>query len=212
MSAHDPQAAETLIACMARGEERALAQFYDAFHGRVYAFALRLVHEPADAAEVLNEVMLEVWRRAAAFEGRSRALTWVLGIAHHKSIDRVRARRPGGVDDAVLASVADDAPPAAEVLARLEDGARVRACLEQLSEAHRQVLHLAFFDDLPYPEIAKVVGVPLGTVKTRVFHAKQLLKQCLAGAAGGRARTGHAEPRGVAQRHSDGQREHHRES
>ena len=188
MSERDGETAEALIARMARGEERALARFYDAFHGRVYAFALRLVREPADAAEVLNEVMLEVWRRAAGFEGRSRALTWVLGIAHHKAIDRVRSRRPAFADDAVLEHVADDAPAAAEVFARLEDRARLQACLERLSDAHRLVLHLAFFDDLPYPEIAEVVGVPLGTVKTRVFHAKQLLKQCLAGDEPVRAR------------------------
>lgn len=182
------ETARLLIARMARGDERALAEFYDAFHGRVYAFALRVVREPADAAEVLNEVMLEVWRRAAQFEGRSRALTWVLGIAHHKSIDRVRGRRAQYVDEAALDAVADDAPPAVEVLARLEDGERLRECLERLSEAHRRVLHLAFFDDLAYPEIAEVVGVPLGTVKTRAFHAKQLLKACLAGAAAGAGR------------------------
>ncbi|HEY8553717.1 MAG TPA: sigma-70 family RNA polymerase sigma factor [Burkholderiales bacterium] len=174
-------AAEQLIARMARGEERALAEFYDAYHGRVYAFALKLVRDRADAAEVLNEVMLEVWRSAPQFAGRSRVLTWVLGIAHHKAIDRVRRRSDRFEDDAALAAVADEAPAAVDLIAGAEDRDRLRECLERLSEAHRLVLHLAFFDDLPYPEIAEIIGCPLGTVKTRVFHAKQLLKQCLAG-------------------------------
>lgn len=175
------ESAEDLIVRMARGDERALARFYDAFHGRVYAFALKLVRDRADAAEVLNEVMLEVWRRAGQFEGRSRALTWVLGITHHKSIDRLRRRGNVFDGDAAFADIADEAPAAVEVLASAEDSERLRGCLERLSDAHRLVLHLAFFDDLPYPEIAQVVGCPLGTVKTRVFHAKQLLKQCLTG-------------------------------
>ncbi|HEX7045285.1 MAG TPA: sigma-70 family RNA polymerase sigma factor [Burkholderiales bacterium] len=180
MNERDP-APEQLIARMARGEERALAEFYDAYHARVYAFALKLVRDRADAAEVLNEVMLEVWRGARQYAGRSRALTWVFGIAHHKAIDRVRRRRDRFEDDAALAAVADDAPAAVDVIAIAEDRDRLRDCLERLSEAHRLVLHLAFFDDLPYPEIAEIIGCPLGTVKTRVFHAKQLLKQCLAG-------------------------------
>lgn len=180
----DAATAEGLLARMARGEERALGEFYDAYHGRVYAFALKYVRDNADAAEVLNEVMLEVWRRAADFEGRSRVLTWVLGITHHKAIDRVRRRRPAHEDDAELAHIADEAPAAVDLLVGREDSTRLRECLERLSDLHRQVLHLAFFDDLPYPEIAEIVGCPLGTVKTRVFHAKQLLKQCLAGLLG----------------------------
>jgi RNA polymerase sigma-70 factor, ECF subfamily len=175
--------AESLMARMAHGDERALEAFYDAFHARVYAFALKMVRDRNDAADVLNEVMLEVWRRAAQFEGRSRALTWVLGIAHHKAIDRLRRRGQAHDSDDALRDVADDAPAAIDVLQQLEDRQRVQDCLEHLSAPHRMVLHLAFFDDLPYPEIAQIVECPLGTVKTRVFHAKQLLKQCLAGVA-----------------------------
>ena len=82
-----------LLAGIARGREQDLAEFYRRYHGRVYAFLLRKIGDAADAAEAANEVMMEVWRSAARFEGRSRPLTWVLGIAQHKAVDRVR-RRP----------------------------------------------------------------------------------------------------------------------
>lgn len=171
--------AESLLARIAGGDERALGEFYDSFHGRIYAFVRKYLRNGADAAEVLNEVMLEVWRRAGRFEGRSRALTWVLGIAHHKAIDCLRRLAPPAEDDSALEDIADDSASAIDALAGAEDAARLRRCLDQLPAIHRAVLHLAFFEDRPYPEIAEVVGCPLGTVKTRVFHAKEQLKRCL---------------------------------
>lgn len=176
-SATDELAA--LLERIAAGSETALREFYDSFHSRVYAFALRRLNDTTDAAEVLNEVMLEVWRQAGRFEGRSRAQTWVLGIAHHKVIDTLRRRRapPGEAIDPDLLGA--DTPSAVEALAGAEDAARVRHCLEQLSDAHRLVVHLAFFEDLSYTEIAEIAKCPQGTVKTRMFHAKKLLLRCL---------------------------------
>jgi RNA polymerase sigma-70 factor, ECF subfamily len=81
-----------LLARIAAGSEQALADFYRRYQARVYNFALQRLDNAADAAEVLNEVMLEVWRGAQAFQGRARVSTWLLGIAHHKSIDLLRKR------------------------------------------------------------------------------------------------------------------------
>ena len=179
----DQDQAARLLDRMALQETAALREFYDTYHSRVYAFALRRLGNASDAAEILNEVMLEVWRRAAQFEGRSRPMTWVLGIAHHKVIDRLRRKRVPVDDDFVLDDLVDDAPATSDLISAAQDAEQLRRCLEQLSDAHRLVLHLAFYEDLPYPEIAEIAECPLGTVKTRVFHAKQLLKNCL-GAAG----------------------------
>lgn len=178
--ASQTDATTDLLTRIAGGDQAALLAFYETFHARVYAFALKRLNNAADAADVLNEVMLEVWRRAAGFEGRSKASTWVLGIAHHKVIDILRRRRTNLVDDDIDDVPSDDAN-AMETLAGANDATMVRRCLELLSDAHRLVVHLAFFDDLSYPEIAEIANCPLGTVKTRMHHAKRQLKRCLAG-------------------------------
>lgn len=167
---------------IATGDETAMREFYQSFHGVVYAFALRRLSHSAEAADVLNEVMLEVWRHAARFEGRSKVQTWLLGIANHKIIDKLRQRKHSQhevFDD----DIADENNPTAlDAIAGAEDAARVRDCIEGLSDAHRQVVHLAFFEELSYGEIAQIAACPEGTVKTRMFYAKQALKRCLAAA------------------------------
>lgn len=180
-SGTDPDAGADLLGRIAAGSEAALTRFYRDYHGRVYAFALRRLGNPTDAAEVVNEVMMEVWRHAHRYEGRSKVQTWLLGICHHKVIDLMRRRgRHGGEP------LEEDLPDtqqtsALDALVGAQDAQLVRRCLEELSDAHRQVVHLAFFEELSYSEIATIVACPEGTVKTRMFHAKQKLKHCLAG-------------------------------
>ncbi len=176
---HDDGQAATLLAAIADGSEPALERFYRTYEGVVYTFALRRLGEPADAADVLNETMLEVWRGAGRFEQRARVRTWLLGIAHHKILDRMRRRGRRREDELDPAMPDDEAEPAWASIAAAQDAGRLRACLDRLSDAHREVVHLAFFEDLSYPEIARLVGCPEGTVKTRMFHARRALKRCL---------------------------------
>jgi len=169
-----------LIAGIARGREQDLSEFYGRYHGRVYAFLMRRLRNPADAAEVANEVMLEVWRGAAHFEGRAKPLTWVLGIAHHKAMDCMRRRGRNAMSaESDPDEIADENGDPVEQIARAQDAKFVQCCLGQLSDLHRAVVHLAFFEDLGYAEIAVILACPEGTVKTRMFHAKQGLKRCL---------------------------------
>lgn len=172
-----------LLAQVARGSEAALEQLYRAVHTRVYAFALKRLRDAVEAADVLNEVMLEVWRHAGRFEGRSQALTWILGIANHKAMDALRRRHGEVQADPDLEIVDEDTNIEGE-WASSENAEWLRRCMERLSDAHRTVVHLAFFEDLGYPEIAQVVDCPVGTVKTRMFHAKRLLKECLSALVG----------------------------
>jgi RNA polymerase sigma-70 factor (ECF subfamily) len=170
-----------LLARIAAGSEQALADFYRRYQARVYNFAQQRLDNAADAAEVLNEVMLEVWRGAQAFQGRARVSTWLLGIAHHKSIDllRKRGRREA---DSLDFDIGDDRPdPGPTAVAGAQDSKQVRICLGQLPDAQRQVVYLTFFEDLPYPEIARILEIPEGTVKTRMFHARKSLAHCLEG-------------------------------
>ena len=171
---------EQLLQRIASGDQQALRQFYERFHGVVYQFALRTLNNGADAADVLNEVMLEVWRRAATFAGQSQVRTWLLSITRYKAIDLLRRKRPSEpFDEALLEDEAADSCPARLALELGQQGAQVRQCLERLKDGHRQVVYLTFFEELSYPEIAEIMAIPHGTVKTRMLHAKQQLLQCL---------------------------------
>lgn len=175
-----------LLLRIAAGEQAALRQFYERFHGVVYQFSLRTLANGADAAEVLNEVMLEVWRRAASFEGQSLVRTWLLSITRNKSVDLLRRKRPGeSFDDSHLDGEADGHCPLSAGLALQQQGEQVRQCLDKLKDSHRQVVYLTFFEELSYPQIAAIMGIPGGTVKTRMMHAKQQLLQCLRRLLGG---------------------------
>lgn len=161
------------------GDERAVEELYRAYHERIYAFAMKRLNNSADAADVLNDVMLEVWRSAFRFEGRSRPLTWILGIANYKIIDKLR-KRYKVIHEEIDPQIPDpDNIPALDAIVGVEDARQLRDCLDELSDSHRMVVHLAFFEDLSYGEIARIADCPEGTVKTRMFHAKKLLKQCL---------------------------------
>jgi RNA polymerase sigma-70 factor (ECF subfamily) len=181
MYAEGPKSNEytTLLRRIATGSEQALNEFYQAFHSSVYAFALKLLKDPVDAAEILNEVMMEVWRCAERFKGRSKAKTWVMGITHHKIVDQLRKRGRYKTEEIDPNIPDDDSSMVIDAIVSAENARFIQHCMEKLSDAHRQVVHLTFFEDFSYPEIAQILNCPLGTVKTRMFHAKQLLKKCL---------------------------------
>ncbi|MBB1518765.1 sigma-70 family RNA polymerase sigma factor [Aquipseudomonas guryensis] len=176
-----------LLLRIAGQDQRALRQFYERFHGVVYQFSMRTVANAADAAEVLNEVMLEVWRRAASFQGQSQVRTWLLSITRHKSIDLLRRKRPTELlDEASLDEGEEEAScPMSLAIELGQQGEQVRVCLDRLKDSHRQVVYLTFFEELSYPEIAEIMAIPNGTVKTRMLHAKQQLLQCLRRLLGG---------------------------
>jgi RNA polymerase sigma-70 factor, ECF subfamily len=170
-----------LLGRIAAGSQAALSDFYRRYQGRVYSFALQRLGNPADAAEVLNEVMLEVWRGARNFQGRAKATTWLLGIAQHKSIDLLRKRGRHQADSLDF-EIDDERPdPGPAAVTGAQEGSQVRICIDQLPDTQRHVVYLTFFEDLSYPEIARILEIPEGTVKTRMFHARKLLYRCLEG-------------------------------
>src|SRR6202011_5939731 len=123
-----------------------------------------------------SDVMVEVWRSAGKFGGRSRARTWVFGIAHHKAIDALRKRRATLVPlDALLGAASDAESPEAAVL-RADERRRLEGALASLSPEHRAVLELTYVEGFSQKEIADVVDCPVATVKTRAFYAKQRLR------------------------------------
>ena len=178
-AANGNQAAEDLLARIARRDESALKSLYDQVEARVYRYAYSRLNDSFAAADVLNEVMLEVWQHAGRFAGRSKVSTWILGIARHKVIDYMRRERRHAAEAYDTEIADEDTPAAADAIAGLQDADRLRQCLEKLSDVHREAVHLAFFEHLSYAEIGEISGCPEGTVKTRIYHARAALKRCL---------------------------------
>ncbi|HSH42211.1 MAG TPA: sigma-70 family RNA polymerase sigma factor [Arenicellales bacterium] len=171
--------ARRLLAAVADGDKSSMEEFYEMFERDVYAFARSRLDDPHAAADILHEVMLAVWRTAGRFQGGSRVRTWLLGIANNKVLDALR-RRGRRAHEELDDGMPDEAAEAGErAVAAAQHSRSVLRCLESLNDRHRQVVHLAFFEDLSYGEIAQVVDCPPGTVKTRMYHARNLLKRCL---------------------------------
>ncbi len=172
---------ERLLEEIASGSEEALVALYRAFEGRIFAFAQSRLNDPAFAADLVNEVMVEVWKKASTFEGRSAASSWILGIARNRLMDEIRRRGRRHFDELDEATPDEGQTDATEALAAADDAGHVEECMKRLNEAQREAVHLAFYEDLSYAEIAEIAGCPEGTVKTRVFHAKKALQRCLRG-------------------------------
>lgn len=171
-----------LIARQDAGSEAAMAQLYRALSGAVFAFARQRLDNPHEAEAVVVDTLYEVWRAAGQYSGASLVKTWVLGIARHKLLDDLRRRgrhRHEDIDDHAEA-LADDSAGVFDALARRQQAAWVAQCMARLGDEQRESLHLLFYEGLGVAEIATIAGVPEGTVKTRVFHAKKKIKDCLA--------------------------------
>ena len=174
----DPHA--QLLTKIGAGDRQALAQLYRALEKPVFRFILSRLNDPFESADILHDVFIEVWHSASRFEGRSKVQTWIFGIAYRKVIDQHRRRGRVHVTDDIPDSI-DDSADAEACMVAGQEADHVRHCLGTLGEDHRSTITLAFYQDMAYAEIAEVTGVPEGTVKTRVFHAKKLLLHCLQG-------------------------------
>lgn len=154
---------------------------YERHQAAVFAFAMARLGDRMAAADVLHDVMLDVWRQAGRFEGRSAVRTWILTMTRNKSIDAIRktARTDYGDDGDTLI---DEEPTPEAAVAAAQDQERVRSCVSKLPDRQKTVVHLTFFEGLSYPEAAEVEDVPVGTIKTRIFHAKKALAACLTAA------------------------------
>jgi RNA polymerase sigma-70 factor, ECF subfamily len=168
-----------LLHRIGQGDEVAMAAFYRE-HGRVvFAQVLLVTGERVLAEEIVQDTMLAVWRGAGSFRGESAARSWVIGIARRQTRDRLRGRRLRVVGDAVLADQPGPGPgPEVMALDRAEL-AEVKDAIRELAPAHREVLGLAFGSGLSLPEVAGVLEIPVGTVKSRLAAARTALNRVL---------------------------------
>ncbi len=168
-----------LLRRVAAGDRAAFEAAYRFYHPAVTRFVSRLTWRNDVVEEVVNDTMVVVWQKAHRFRGDSRPSSWVLGIAYRTALKRLRkvARRSEDELPGELRLVDPDEPEA--TLARRQTRERIRRALKRLSPEHRAVVELTFFGDYAYREIAEIVGCPVNTVKTRMFHARKRLGRLL---------------------------------
>jgi RNA polymerase sigma-70 factor, ECF subfamily len=170
---------EALIARIADGDKRAMQVLYGRHNVRVYRFILRLTSNQSLAEDLVSEVFLDVWRQADAFEAKSQVSTWLLAIARYKALSALRRRTDEHLDDQTAATIEDTADTPEAVVGTKNRNMIVQKCLTQLSPAHREVIDLVYYHEKSVDEVAKIVGVPAATVKTRMFYARSKMADLL---------------------------------
>jgi RNA polymerase sigma factor (sigma-70 family) len=180
---------ESLLAAGRRGDDGALARLVERHRAGLAAFVTRrLGAQKAWAEDVVQDVILTLYRTTRRYEGRSAFRTWLLGIARNVCRERLRRERHAPADDRAFAAVPDASLDPLQRMMRAERQALVRSAVAGLSDTHRLVLRLRDRDGLSYAEIAEVLDVPIGTVRSRVHNARAALGRALAAtiAGGGR--------------------------
>jgi RNA polymerase sigma-70 factor (ECF subfamily) len=177
-----PGRLESLLDRVARGDGEAFERLYNAVAGSVLGLVRRVVRDPAQSEEVAQEVLVEVWRCAARFDPRKgSAMAWITTLAHRRAVDRVRSAQ-AGADREVRAGVRDHIPAFDEVSEHVErrlEREQVRRCLRQLTALQQESVTLAYYRGYTYQQTAEVLGVALGTVKTRLRDGLVRLRDCL---------------------------------
>jgi RNA polymerase sigma-70 factor (ECF subfamily) len=174
-----------LIARIAKRDHAAMRALFARHQVAVYRWLRRIVHDEALAEDLLSEVFLDLWRQAASsFAGRSSVSTWLLGIARHKALSACRRRQDEQLDGELAERICDPADDPETVLDARNRAERLVHALRNLSQAHRAVIDLVYYHGKSVNEVAALLGVPPGTVKTRMFHARRKLAASVdAGAA-----------------------------
>ena len=172
---------EALVALVARGDEDALAELYDRIGRIAYGLALRVLRDDRLAEDAVQDGFLAAWRTAAAFRPeRAKASTWVLTLVHRRAVDLVRREERRRAEPlAEEASVAEAAEPTEEAAWLRFERERVQAALGQLPDTQREALELAYYGGFSQSELAERLGVPLGTIKSRMFAGLARLRELL---------------------------------
>ena len=174
---------EALVALVARGEENALAELYDRVGRIAYGLALRVLRDERLAEDAVQEGFLTAWRTAAAFRAeRAKASTWILTLVHRRAVDLVRReerRRAEPLLDEVATESGPVAEPTDEAAWLRFERERVQNALRQLPDVQREAIELAYYGGFSQSELAERLGVPLGTIKSRMFAGLARLRELL---------------------------------
>ena len=173
------QSDRELVERVARGDRAAVRLLFMRHHARVYRFAARQTGSDMMADDIANEVFLELWRQAPAFEGRSEVSTWLLGIARFKALSALRKKKEEWIGDDDAAAIPDTADTPEVAVMKDDKATALRGMVNALPEEHRTVIDLAYYHAKSVAEIAEILSIPVATVKTRMFYARKKLGEAL---------------------------------
>ncbi len=168
-----------LIEEIAQGNREAFKTFYSNNVRRVFSFIYKVCKDSKMTEEITNDVMFEVWENAKSFKRKSSVMTWVMGIAHNKTLNEIRKKRPELLDPDEYSKIANPNGRAEDKILQKDLSESISQAINQLSSDHKAVIELTFYQGLSYQEIAEVTDSPVNTVKTRMFYAKERLKGIL---------------------------------
>lgn len=161
-----------------QGDDDAVRELYAQYGQRLYAYALRITNEPAIAEDVVQHTLVTVWKTAKNFRGESRLITWLLGIVHHTALKMIR-NKTESLNETVRENIPENQPTLEEQAQSQETRRWIQDGLQNLSSEHRMVLELVFYQGLSLNEVAQVLKLPLGTVKSRLSYARTHLRGVL---------------------------------
>jgi RNA polymerase sigma-70 factor, ECF subfamily len=178
--AAQPADLTALLGEVAKGDETAFRALYDRTSAQVLGVVTRVVRDPAQSEEVMQEVLLAVWRNAARFDpAAGSANAWIMTQAHRRAVDRVRSQQSASDRELRAATAVIPFDEVAEAVQANLERERVRHCLSGLTEVQREAVTLAFYGGYTYREVAQLLDIPVGTVKTRMRDGLIRLRDCM---------------------------------
>jgi RNA polymerase sigma-70 factor (ECF subfamily) len=170
---------DELMRSIADGDAAALAALYERHANPLFGYLHRLAGDRMVAEEILQDTMLAVWRSAGGFEGRAKVTTWLFGVARRQAHNRLRGRSAPEPAAAPELDRADHGAGPEELAIAAAGGTPVAAAIDRLPDHHRDVIALVFVAGLPLADVAEVLGIPVGTVKSRLYHARAAVAAAL---------------------------------
>lgn len=171
-----------LVARIAKKDDVALQALFARHNVKIFRFILRLVAIEAIAEELTNEVYMQVWRSAGGFRGGSTVSTWMFTIARNLAMSHLRKKDTVALDEDYAEQLEDEKDSPETTTAKQDKSQVMRACMDRLSLAHREIIDLVYYQEKTIGEVSEILGIPANTVKTRMFHARKQLSHFFASA------------------------------
>ena len=169
-----------LLSRVALKDRAAFARLYSTTSSKLFAICIRILRDRSDAEEALQEIFIRIWQRADSFASDgNRPMAWLATIARYYCIDRIRAKKPQGVELDEAEDVADLAPDPEQHAVLSGEGKRIDSCMEELDSPRAAAVRHAYVEGLSYQELAEQFGVPLNTMRTWLRRSLLKLRECL---------------------------------